>query len=453
MKKINQPQNQKAKIVTSKVPGPKSVELRQIEEKLLAPGLQGFAIQAGIVVQEGRGNTVTDIDGNTFLDIIGGIGVNGLGHSHPTWVKSVSAQIEKASVGSFSSNARIELLKKIEQHKLSSELYRTQLYSSGAEAIESAMRLAKNHTGKTDFVSFWGAFHGKTLGALSLMGSDFKKTYGPLASGSHLIPYANCYRCPLNTTYPGCGLACVELGRQQLKQSCPNGAAAFFIEPMQGTNGNIIPPDDFMPAVKELAKETGALLVADEMILGFGRTGKFWGCQHSNVIPDMIAVGKQFGGGTPISGIISTTKITASEPWATPSGSSSSYGGNPLAAASALAAISIIEEEGLVENSKEVGAYFLDKLKPFAEKYSFIGDVRGRGLFMAVEMVQDKKSKKPMDKKLCQQLFNECLQRGLLTMSYAPCFRIQPSMTIDKGTVDEVVKIMDQSFEALAKKI
>ena len=451
MLKINQPKNQKAKIVSPSIPGPKSRELRAKEDNYIAPGLQGFALMSGIVVDEASGSAVTDIDGNTFLDIIGGIGVNGLGHSHPKWIKAVSQQIAKASVGSFTSESRINLLKKIADHRPTKELYRTQLYSSGAEAIESAMRLAKAATGKWEFVSFWGGFHGKTLGALSLMGSEFKNAYGPYASGSHIIPYANCYRCPLKTTYPKCGLACVEQGRKQLKMSKSSGIAAFLVEPMQGTAGNVIPPDDFLPAVRELANEMGALLLADEMITGFGRTGKFWGIDHSKVKPDIVAIGKQFGGGCPISGIISTTKITSAEPWSVPSGSSSSYGGNPHASAAGAAAITIIEKEGLVENSKKVGQYFLEQLKPFQSKYPFIGEVRGRGMFLAIELVKDKKTKEPLSKVLCRQLFDECLQRGLLTMSYAPSFRIQPSMTTDKGTIDEIVKILDKSFAALKK--
>ncbi len=446
-----QPKNQKAHLKTQ-VPGPKSKAFREREEKLLAPGLQGFALMAGITVDHAEGSTVTDVDGNTFLDVIGGIGVNGLGHSHPRWVSAIQEQVKHASVGSFTSAARVELLEKIAEHPPAPGLNRAQLYSGGAEAVESALRLAKCHTGKHEFVSFWGGFHGKTMGVLSLMGSDFKDQIGPMVTGSHLVPYANCYRCPLNLEYPKCGMACVELATKQAKMSCAGKVAAVVVEPMQGTAGNVIPPREFLPAVKEMAKKLGALLIVDEMITGFGRTGKMWGSDHSGVVPDIVTLGKQFGGGYPIAALLSRDEIVAAKPWGNPSGSSSSYGGNPLAAAAASAALEIIRDEQLVENSKRVGEYFLKKLKPFEEKFSFIGQVRGEGLFLAIEMVKDKKTKEPLSKAACQMIFMECLKRGLLTMSYAASFRLQPALTIDEGTVDHVVEILREVFEWMEKR-
>lgn len=443
---ISQPINQKPHLFTA-VPGPKSQAIRKREDAVLAPGLQGFALMAGIVVDTARGNTVTDVDGNTYLDIIGGIGVNGLGHSHPKFVKAIQDQVAKASVGSFTSEARVDLFERLAQHPPAPGVTRTQLYSGGAEAVESALRLAKCFTGKYEFVSFWGAFHGKTMGVLSLMGSDFKDKLGPMVSGSHQVPYANCYRCPFKLEYPSCGLECVSFMRKHLKNASAGEVAAIIAEPMQGTNGNVIPPHDFLPAVKEVAKELGALMIVDEMITGFGRTGKFWGSEHSGVQPDIITLGKQFGGGYPMSALMSRDEIVSTKPWANASGSSSSYGGNPLASQAAATAVRIIEEEKLVENSRKVGEYFLSKIKHFAEKYSFIGDVRGVGLFLSIEMVKDKKTKEPLSKAACNQVFQENLKRGLLTMSYAPSFRIQPAMTIDTQTVDHCVAILEEVFD------
>lgn len=438
--------------VRTAIPGPKSSAIRAREEEHLAPGLQGFALMAGIVVEHARGSTVTDVDGNTFIDIIGGIGVNGLGHSHPKFVRALQAQVEKASVGSFTSEARVDLLHLLAKNRPGRDVHRTQLYSSGAEAVESALRLAKCHTGKTEFVSFWGGFHGKTMGALSLMGSDFKDGLGPMVPGSHIVPYANCYRCPVKLSYPACGMACIELARRQAKMAAAGKVAAFIVEPMQGTAGNVIPPKEFLPAVKEVAKEMGALLIADEMITGFGRTGKFWGTQHSGVEADIVTLGKQFGGGYPVSAVMSSDEITSAKPWANPSGSSSSYGGNPLASAAAAAAIRIIEEERLVDNSRRAGEYFLGRLKPFLERYPFIGDVRGAGLFLGIEMVKDKKTREPLSKPVTQRIFNECLKRGLLTMSYAASFRIQPALTIDEGTIDNAVAILSEVYDLIEKE-
>lgn len=430
----------------TEIPGPKSKALREREEQHLAPGLQGFALMAGIVVKEAKGSTVTDVDGNTFIDIIGGIGVNGLGHSHPKFVKAIQDQVARASVGSFTSEARVELLEKIAKNRPTPSIHRTQLYSSGAEAVESALRLAKCATGKSEFVSFWGGFHGKTMGALSLMGNDFKNGMGPMVPGSHIVPYANPYRPPFKVRPESLTEACIDHARKHLKAASTGNIAAFIIEPMQGTAGNVIPPDDFLLAVKDLAKEFGALLIADEMITGFGRTGKYWGIHHSGVDPDIVTLGKQFGGGFPLSAVMAKDEIIHAKPWGNPSGSSSSYGGNPLGSAAALAALQIIEEENLVENSRRMGEYFVKKLEPMIERYPFIGDVRGRGLFIGVEMVKDKNTKEPLSKAACQKVFMECLKRGLLTMSYASSFRIQPSMTIDTATIDSCVSILDEVF-------
>ncbi|MBI4403060.1 MAG: aspartate aminotransferase family protein [Deltaproteobacteria bacterium] len=441
---ISHPTHQKACIKTN-IPGPKSQALRDLEQKHMAPGLQGFALMAGIAVDHAQGSAVTDVDGNTFIDIIGGIGVNGLGHSHPKFIHSVARQLAKASVGSFTSEARVDFLDRLAKHRPSELVHRAQLYSSGAEAVESALRLAKCHTGKQEFVSFWGGFHGKTMGVLSLMGSNFKDGLGPMVPGCHIVPFANPYRPPVVTgDLTG---ACIDLVRKQLKFQAQGRIAAFIIEPMQGTAGNVIPPDDFLPAVKELAREFGALLIADEMITGFGRTGKFWGCQHSGVEADIVTVGKLVGGGYPLSGIISTDAIVAAKPWSNPSGSSSSYGGNPLACAAAAASLRIIEEEKLVENSKRVGEYFLKKLQPMVDRYPFVGDVRGRGLFIGMELVKDKATKEPLPRPVTEKIFQECLKRGLLTMAYSASFRIQPALTIDEATVDEAVAILTEVFE------
>jgi 4-aminobutyrate aminotransferase/(S)-3-amino-2-methylpropionate transaminase len=435
--------------LSTEIPGPKSRALRAREEKHMTPGLQRFAMMAGIVVSEGRGSNVTDVDGNTFIDIIGGIGVNGLGHSHPKMVEALKSQVEKISVGSFTSEGRVELLEKIAEHRPAPDVHRTQLYSGGSEAVESALRLAKAFTGKYEFVSFWGGFHGKTMGVLSLMGSDFKDKMGPMVPGSHIVPYAYCYRCPVGLKYPSCGIACAEIARKQLKMGAAGEVAAMIVEPMQGSAGNIIPPKEFLPAIKSIADEIGALFIADEMITGFGRTGKYWGIEHSGVQPDIVTIGKQFGGGVPISGLIAKDGICDAKPWANPSGSSSSYGGNPLVSAAAAQALKIIDEENLVERSRTMGQYFLRKLQPMVDKYPFVGEVRGEGLFLAIELVSNKETREPLAKSVTQKIFMEFVKRGLLTMSYDAKFRIQPAMTIEEKTIDESIDIMNEVFTDL----
>jgi 4-aminobutyrate aminotransferase/(S)-3-amino-2-methylpropionate transaminase len=448
---IQQPRNQKP-LVKTPIPGPQSQALRRREDEHLAPGLQNFALLAGIAVSDARGSAVTDVDGNILIDLIGGIGVNALGHSHPQYAHAIQEQVERSSVGSFTSEARVKLFERLATHRPSPSLNRVQLYSSGAEAVESALRLAKSRTGKYEFVSFSGGFHGKTMGVLSLMGSEFKNGFGPMVAGCHIAPYADCYRCPLKLRYPSCGLACVEATREQVKKNSSGEIAAFLIEPMQGTAGNVIPPKEFLPLIKSLAREFDALLIVDEMITGFGRTGRYWGCEHSGVEADIVTVGKQLGGGFPISGIITTDEIARSKPWSNPSGSSSSYGGNPLAAAAAGACLAIIDDEALVDNSRQVGGHLLRRMADWVERYPFVGYVRGTGLFVGIELVCDKPTKKPLAKSVCERIFHECLQRGLLTMTYTNQVRIQPALTIDEGTVDAALDILTEVFDLIDRE-
>jgi 4-aminobutyrate aminotransferase-like enzyme len=442
----SQPKDQKVHLKTL-VPGPRSRELRARESEHIAPGLQGYAITSGVAVTEARGSAVTDADGNVLLDFIGGIGVNALGHSHPVFVEALQKQVAKASVGSFTSEARVDLVGRVASHAPVPGMHRLQLYSSGAEAVESALRLAKSHTGKSELVSFWGGFHGKTMGALSLMGSDFKDGLGPMVPGSQIVPYADCYRCPLQLTHPSCGVACADVARKQVKMQSTNRVAAIIVEPMQGTNGNVIPPDDFLPAVRSIADEVGALLIADEMITGFGRTGKYWGIDHSGVRPDIITLGKAFGGGFPLSGVLTTDAIANAKPWANPSGSSSSYGGNPLGAAAGAASLRIIDDEKLVENARVVGEHMLAELRPFVDDFPFVGEVRGRGLFIGLELVADKKTRLPLAKSITTRIYEECVKRGLLTMAYAPRVRLQPALTIDRATASNGIAILREVFD------
>jgi 4-aminobutyrate aminotransferase/(S)-3-amino-2-methylpropionate transaminase len=428
------------------------VALRRREDDVVAPGLQGYAVMAGIAVDHAERSAVTDVDGNVYLDFIGGIGVGALGHAHPKVVGAIQRQVARASVGSFTSEARVELAERVVSHAPARKLRRLQLYSSGAEAVESALRLAKSHTGKTELVSFWGGFHGKTMGALSLMGSPSKAGLGPMLSGTHQIPYADCYRCPIGASYPTCGLGCVEVGRKHLRHATAGGVAAFIVEPMQGTAGNVIPPPELLPAVASLAREHDALLVADEMITGFGRTGRYWGIDHSGVEPDIVTVGKAFGGGFPLSGVLTTDAIAQAKPWSLPSGSSSSYGGNPLGAAAGAAALRAIDDEELVESARLVGAAMLQALLAFVDEYPFVGHARGAGLFLGLDLVRDKATKEPLSRAVTRRIFDECVRRGLLTMAYAPRFRLQPALTIDVVTAENGLAILREVFDHVKRE-
>ncbi len=437
--------------ITTEIPGPKSRALVAAEAPYLAPGIQSISTLSGIAVAHGENCIIEDVDGNRYLDIAAGICVNALGHAHPRYREILKAQIDEATVGSLTTARRAEALKKVAAHTPPG-LSKIQLYSGGTEAVEAAMRLAKSYTKKFEFLSFWGGFHGKTAGTLAMIGDGTKNQLGPFAPGAHHTPYAYCYRCPLALDYPSCGLECAEFARKVIKHSTTHALAAILMEPIQGTAGNVIPPAEFMAAVRDIARENDALLISDEMICGFGRTGRWFACEHWGVVPDIVTMGKGLGAGFPVSGLASTDEITQAKPWGSPSGSSSSYGGNPMAGAAILGSVTVIEEEGLVENAARVGACMLRRFREMQERYEFIGDVRGRGLLIGLELVKDRRTKEPLAKEVCVRLFKECLKRGLISMVYNPFFRVNPPLTIDEVTADNALGILDEVFGGLARE-
>jgi 4-aminobutyrate aminotransferase/(S)-3-amino-2-methylpropionate transaminase len=433
------------------VPGPRSKAIFDREAEAMAPGLQSIALYSQIVVDHAKGCTITDVDGNDYLDFIAGVAVGSLGHCHPHYVKRLREQLERITFGSFATEIRTRFLNLVSE-LLPEGITHIQLFSGGAEAVEAAFRLAKSVTKKFEFVGFWGGYHGKTAGVIGLLGGGYRNHQGPFPPGMHLSPYANCYRCPWKLEYPSCGLACAEHLRNVLKNDTQGEVAAIILEPMQGTAGNVIPPDDFVHAVREIADEFGALLIADEILTGFGRTGTMWASEQFDLKPDVMTIGKGMGGGFPLSAVASSFDRMSAKPFGEPSGSSSSYGGNPLAAAAGLGAVEVILDEKLVENSARVGALMLDALKALQNKYRFIGDVRGRGLMIGVEMVADRTTKVPLDKTITRALFHEALERGLITMSYSQVIRINPPLVINEQEAMRGIDILDQSFAAIARQ-
>ena len=420
------------------------------EQQFIAPGVQRIAQLSELTLSEGRGCRLTDVDGNEYLDFFAGVAVATLGHAHPRFVAALTSQIQRLAVGSFTSEPRLQLMKLLAE-LAPGAIRRTQLYSGGAEAVEAAIRLAKAYTRKHEVVGFWGGFHGKTGGVIGLIGDEWKQQWGPLPGGTHLVPYADCYRCPFKLTYPDCGLFCLDFIRQSLKTTTAGMIAAILVEPMQGTAGNVIPPPEFLPGVADIAREQEALLIADEMITGFGRTGTMFGCDHARVVPDVMTIGKGMGNGFPVSGLMSTDAITAAQPFAKPSASSSSYGGNPLAATAALTTIEAVIDEGLVDNSRRVGAFLLKELRGLQEKYEFIGDVRGAGLLIGMDLVKNRSTKEPLARELSEEVFLGALRRGLLLMGYFSRVRINPPLTLTETEARDGVAILDEVFAELAR--
>jgi 4-aminobutyrate aminotransferase/(S)-3-amino-2-methylpropionate transaminase len=438
--------------ILSEVPGPNSLRYFNAEQEYISPGIQTIALLSKIVLERGQGCVVEDVDGNRYIDFFAGVAVASLGHAHPRYVAAMQDQVAKISVGSFSTAHRAELTKLLADIA-PGDIRRTQLFSGGAEAVEAAIRLAMSRTKKREVVGFWGGFHGKTGGVLGLLGDTFKHELGPLLPGRYLTPFAYCYRCAVNQKFPECEFACVNFLEEMVKRETTNDIAAIIVEPFQGTAGNVVPPEGFLVRLKKTAEKLGALLIADEMITGFGRTGKMFGCQHDDVVPDIITIGKGFGSGYPITGVLASEEIIFSKPFANPSGSSSSYGGNPLAAAAALVTVRTILEENLVEKSARVGAFMLEKFKALQEKYPFIGDVRGKGLLIGIELVKDKTTKEKLEKAQTRLIFQECLKRGLIMMGYNAEIRINPPLIIDEETAEEGIAIMDEVFSYVADRL
>jgi 4-aminobutyrate aminotransferase-like enzyme len=436
---------------TSYSAGPKSKLLFEEEQNYIAPGLQTIALYAQIAIESGKGAVLRDVDGKEYLDMVAGIGVASLGYGHPDWAKAVGEQAAKSAVGSFTTPHRVNFLKTLAS-VTPKGLTRCQLYSSGAEAVEAALRLAKSKTGKFEVVGFWGGFHGKTSGVMGLLNDGFKNGYGATAPGLHLSPYPDSRHCPFGTEGEhDCGAHSLSFLREKLKRETTGAVAAIILEPVQGTNGNVIPPAGFFKGVRELAKEIGAVFISDEMITGFGRTGKMFGCDHEGVIPDMMTIGKGFGGGFPVSGVVTSPETASAKPWANPSGSSSSYGGNPLASAACDVTLQIILRDKLVENSAKVGASMIKTLQKMQAEQPLIGSVRGRGLMLGVDLVNPKTGA-PLDKAICREIFEEGLKRGVLTMAYNPSLRINPPLLISETEALKGLALLGESLEAVRRR-
>jgi 4-aminobutyrate aminotransferase-like enzyme len=413
-----------------RVPGPKSKSLFDAEAHYLAPGTQSVALFSQICVDHGAGAELYDVDGNRYIDLLAGVGVASLGYAHPKYVAALQRQVARVHVGSFTTEHRAALVKLLAE-LAPGDLSRTQLYSSGAEAVEAAVRLAKSHTGHQEIIGFWGGFHGKTGGVLPLLGGGFKHGLGPLMPGAYLAPYASCARCAFDKIFPACEWHCVDFLRKKVDLETTRNVAAIVVEPIQGTAGNVVPPPGYLVQLRRVADELGALLICDEMITGFGRTGKMFAIEHDGVIPDVLLVGKGFGGGFPMSGIIAREAVAFAKPFANPSGSSSSYGGNPLAAAAARITIETIIEEDLVAHSRRLGAKMLAEMSRWEDEVPIVSDVRGRGLMLGMDLVVPG-TRTPLDKRLTRWIFDTLLARGVIAMIYNPEVRINPPLVIQE---------------------
>ena len=432
------------------IPGPKSKAAFDAEARYLAPGTQSVALFSQLCIERGEGAVLYDADGNRYIDLLAGVGVASLGYAHPKYVRAMAHQLARVHVGSFTTEHRAALVKLLAE-LAPGDLNRTQLYSSGAEAVEAALRLAKSRTGHTEVIGFWGGFHGKTGGVLPVLGSSFKHALGPLMPGTYLSPYAACARCVFDKTFPSCEWHCVEFLRKKIEIETTNDVAAIIVEPIQGTAGNVVPPPGYLRMLRHLADEVGALLICDEMLTGFGRTGKMFAIEHEQVVPDVLTVGKGFGGGFPMSGLIIREEIAFAKPFANPSGSSSSYGGNPLAAAAARITVETILEEGLVDHARRVGERMLAEMKTWERDVPIVSDVRGRGLMIGMDLVVPG-TRQLLNKKVTRRIFDALLARGVLAMIYNPEVRINPPLVISEDQAMTALAILKEVLGEAAQR-
>lgn len=438
-------QQQAPNLITT-LPGPKAQAYLSKNAAVVSPSLPHAY---PLVIKQAQGCVVEDLDGNTFLDFAAGIAVCSTGHCHPQVVQAIQEQAGKLihiCGADFYDPNYINLCGRLADLAPGDEPKKVFLGNSGAEAVEAALKLSRYHTGRSQVIAFFGAFHGRTMGAISLTASKpiYHQGFGPLLSGVTHVPYAYCYRCAYNLSYPDCGLACVDVIEKTLFAHThpPDEVAAIFVEPVQGEGGYIVPPNGWLEKLRALCDRHGILLVADEVQSGIGRTGKMFAIEHWDVVPDMICSAKALASGMPVSALIAKESVMSWPPGA----HGSTYGGNPVATAAAQATLDVIEGERLMENAVKIGSALKENLCGVAESSKLIGDVRGLGLMIGVELVKDK-STKVRAKHETEAVMRAAFERGLMLLPCGPnSIRFSPPLNITQQDADTAVEIFAEAL-------
>jgi 4-aminobutyrate aminotransferase len=432
--------------VGSKLPGPKASEVVRKTSKYVSPSIARFY---PLVVESAHGSLVRDVDGNQFIDFAAGIAVLSTGSTHPKVVEAIrrqSAKFVHFSYTDFYYENLVQLSERLVSLMPGSFSKMVYYGNSGAEAVEAAMKLSRNYTKRPIFLAHSGAFHGRTMGALSLTASKPIQRQGafPLIPETVHFPYPYCYRCPWKQTFPECDYYCVDYFKEQyLEKFVPiDEVAAYFFEPIQGEGGYVVPPPDYFHRMEFLRKE-GVLLVDDEIQTGVGRTGKFLGIEHFGVTPDIVTIAKGIASGLPLSAMVAKSEVM--ESWK-PGQHASTFGANPVAVEAALATLDVIKSERLMENARRLGGIALKRLNEMKEKYEIVGDVRGMGLFVGAEIVKDKKTKKRGEQE-SRQIMDYCFKHGLLLITAGRnTLRVIPPLNISKEELNEGLDIMEEAI-------
>ncbi len=405
-----------------------------------------------LVVESAQGLWVHDVDGNIFLDFTSGIAVAATGHCHPEVVEAIRDQAGKLihmSGTDFYYSPQITLAQKLAELADMSGGCKVFFGNSGAEAIEAAFKLARYHSKREHTLAFFGAFHGRTMGALSLTASKAyqKKYYSPLVPGITHVPYPNCYRCPYGACYPTCGSACVRWIEDPLFRNAipPEEVAAIFVEPIQGEGGYIVPPDEFFVELRKLADEYGILLVADEIQSGMGRTGKMFAMEHYEVEPDIMTLAKGIASGMPLGAMVARSELMDWHAGA----HASTFGGNPVSCRAALATIDLLQN-GLVENARIRGEELMARLLRMQGDYECIGDVRGKGLMVGVEFVKDRITRERASD-WRNEIVRAAFEKGLLLLGCGEnTIRFCPALTISSEEINTGLSIFEEAIAEVA---
>jgi 4-aminobutyrate aminotransferase len=433
-------------------PGPKARELVRKDEKFISPSYGRFY---PLVVESGKGCIVKDVDGNEYIDFNSGLVCMGVGHNHPKVVAAIKNQCDRFlhySNTDFYYREVVDLAEKLVQITPGGPEKKVYFGNSGAEAVEAAVKLAKWHSRRQLFIGFTGAFHGRTIGALSFTASKptQKRYFFPLMPGVTHVPYAYCYRCPFKLTYPECHYWCVDFIDEYVLQKYvpPEDTAAILFESIQGEGGYVVPPPEYFQRMKKLADKYGLLLIDDEVQSGMGRTGKWFAIEHWGVEPDIVCTAKALASGLPLGATIAKAKIMD---WV-PGSHASTFGGNPLSCVAASAVIDIVKEEKLLENATKQGSYILKRLAELKEQSEIVGDVRGKGLMIGMEIVEDKESKKPAPQKVTEIMMRSW-KRGINVITCgASTIRIAPPIIITRDLVDSALDIIEDVTKEVEKE-
>jgi 4-aminobutyrate aminotransferase len=433
-------------------PGPNA---RAIIDRDAAWTSTSYIKEYPLVVSRGSGAMIEDVDGNRYLDFMAGIAVASTGHAHPKVVAAVqnaASRFLHICGTDFYYETMAVLCERLARIAPGQSKKRVFLTNSGAEAVEGAIKLARNSTRRPALIAFDGAFHGRTYGAMSLTSSKAvqRAGYGPMLPEVYHVPYANRFRCQYCRGGPECTLECVSSIETELfaRRLHPRDVAAIFVEPIQGEGGYVVPPRGFLGALRQLCDRHGILLVIDEIQSGIGRTGKMFACEYEGVEPDVLLTAKGLGSGMPIGAIIAREDIMK---WG-PGAHGSTFGGNPVCCAAALATLDLVEG-GLLANANVMGERLMSGLRRLAERHETIGDVRGLGLMIGVEFVTDRASRAPAPK-LVHDLVQRAFQRGLLLLGAGKsALRLAPPLVIDEHDVDTALGIIDEEIGEIGVRV